>query len=99
MSTSTRFRAPGGGWSPEEKNGQPVVLTPNPFYQVYAVAALSVGAEPVYVPATAETGHLPDFNALPEDVLRRTALAYICSPANPQGNCRISGCGPGKANV
>ncbi len=71
---------------PETKNGQkPVVLTPNPFYQVYAVAALSVGAEPVYVNATAETGHLPDFASLPADVLDRTAIAYICSPANPQG--------------
>ena len=71
---------------PEVKNGQvPVILTPNPFYQVYAVAALSVGAEPVYLPATAETGHLPDFAGLPADVLDRTAIAYICSPANPQG--------------
>ncbi|WP_204218492.1 aminotransferase class I/II-fold pyridoxal phosphate-dependent enzyme [Loktanella sp. S4079] len=71
--------------SPETKNGQPAVLTPNPFYQVYAVAALSVGAEPIYVPATISTGHLPDFHALPEDVLNRTTIAYICSPANPQG--------------
>ncbi|WP_386679296.1 aminotransferase class I/II-fold pyridoxal phosphate-dependent enzyme [Loktanella sp. R86503] len=71
---------------PEVKNGQtPVILTPNPFYQVYAVAALSVGAEPVYLPATAETGHLPNFDAVPADVLDRTAIAYICSPANPQG--------------
>ncbi|MBI1416993.1 MAG: aminotransferase class I/II-fold pyridoxal phosphate-dependent enzyme [Limimaricola sp.] len=71
---------------PERKNGaRPVVLTPNPFYQVYAVAALSVGAEPVYVPATVETGHLPDYAGLPADVLDRTAIAYICSPANPQG--------------
>ncbi|MBE0413362.1 aminotransferase class I/II-fold pyridoxal phosphate-dependent enzyme [Yoonia sp.] len=71
---------------PETKRGKrPVILTPNPFYQVYAVAALSVGAEPVYVPATAATGHLPDFHALPDDVLDRTAIAYICSPANPQG--------------
>lgn len=70
---------------PEEKNGRPVVLTPNPFYPVYAVAALSVGAEPLFVPATADTGHLPDFHALPADVLNRTALAYVCSPANPQG--------------
>ncbi len=71
---------------PETKNGkQPVVLTPNPFYQVYMVAAISVGAEPVYVPATAETGHLPDFAALPADVLDRTTIAYVCSPANPQG--------------
>ncbi len=65
--------------------GAPAVLMPNPFYQVYAVAALAVGAEPVYVPATAETGFLPDFAALPAEVLDRTAMAYICSPANPQG--------------
>ena len=71
---------------PETKNGKkPVVLMPNPFYQVYAVAALSVGAEPVYVPATAATGFLPDYGSLPTDVLDRVALAYICSPANPQG--------------
>jgi N-succinyldiaminopimelate aminotransferase len=71
---------------PELKNGQrPVVLMPNPFYQVYAVAALTVGAEPVYVPATAATGFLPDYASLPKDVLDRVALAYICSPANPQG--------------
>ncbi|MCA0940457.1 aminotransferase class I/II-fold pyridoxal phosphate-dependent enzyme [Salipiger pacificus] len=71
---------------PETKNGrQPLVVMPNPFYQVYAVAALSVGAEPVYVNATEATGHLPDIAGLPEDVLARTALVYLCSPANPQG--------------
>jgi N-succinyldiaminopimelate aminotransferase len=71
---------------PETKGGaRPVVLAPNPFYQVYMVAALAMGAEPVFAPATAETGHLPDFAAMPEDVLNRTAIAYICSPANPQG--------------
>ena len=71
---------------PETKGGKrPVVLMPNPFYQVYAVAALAMGAEPVYVPATAATGFLPDYGALPRDILNRTAIAYICSPANPQG--------------
>ncbi len=71
---------------PETKNGsKPVVLMPNPFYQVYAVAALAMGAEPVYVPATAGTGHLPDYAGLPADILNRTAIAYLCSPANPQG--------------
>jgi aspartate/methionine/tyrosine aminotransferase len=58
---------------------------PNPFYQVYAVAALTVGAEPVYVPATAATGFLPDYAALPAEILDRVGVAYICSPANPQG--------------
>ncbi|MGQ0565285.1 MAG: aminotransferase class I/II-fold pyridoxal phosphate-dependent enzyme [Gemmobacter sp.] len=71
---------------PETKGGKrPVVLMPNPFYQVYAVAALAMGAEPVYVPAIAATGFLPDYGALPRDILDRTAIAYICSPANPQG--------------
>lgn len=71
---------------PEAKGGKrPVVLMPNPFYQVYAVAALACGAEPVYVPATAETGFLPDYAALPAEVLDRAAIAYLCSPANPQG--------------
>lgn len=71
---------------PEVKNGkQPVVLMPNPFYQVYAAAALTVGAEPAYVPATAATDFLPDYASLPADLLDRVAVAYICSPANPQG--------------
>ncbi|AHD11106.1 aminotransferase class I/II-fold pyridoxal phosphate-dependent enzyme [Phaeobacter gallaeciensis] len=71
---------------PEQKNGdKPVVLIPNPFYQVYMVAAISVAAEPVFVPATADTGHLPDYASLSPEVLNRTAVAYICSPANPQG--------------
>ena len=72
--------------SPEVKGGKrPVVLAPNPFYQVYLVAALSVGAEPVFLNATHETGHLPDFSALSEEVLNRVTVAYLCSPANPQG--------------
>ena len=71
---------------PETKNGaRPAVLMPNPFYQVYMIAALSVAADPIMVPATADTGHLPDYASLPEDVLNRTTAAYICSPANPQG--------------
>ena len=71
---------------PEAKNGQkPVILIPNPFYQVYAVAAAAVGAEAVFVPATEETGFLPDYASLPPEVLDRTAIAYLCSPANPQG--------------
>lgn len=71
---------------PETKRGaRPVVLMPNPFYQVYAVAALAVGAEPVYVPATEATGDLPDYASLDPALLDRVAVAYICSPANPQG--------------
>lgn len=72
--------------SPEEKaGGRPVVLMPNPFYQAYGAAALAVGAEAVPVPATAATGFLPDYAALPPGLLDRVTLCYICSPSNPQG--------------
>ncbi|MGJ5618048.1 aminotransferase class I/II-fold pyridoxal phosphate-dependent enzyme [Sulfitobacter sp. MF3-043] len=71
---------------PETKNGQtPAILMPNPFYPVYLIGAISGGSDPILVPATAETGHLPDFTSVPENVLDRTTAAYICSPANPQG--------------
>lgn len=71
---------------PESKGGKwPMVLIPNPFYQVYMVAALSVGAEPVFVPATRDTGFLPDFSALPAQTLNQVTVAWMCSPSNPQG--------------
>ncbi len=69
----------------EPGDARPVVLLPNPFYHVYAGAAVSAGAEPVFVPANEATGNLPDFASLPEETLTRTALAYYCSPSNPQG--------------
>jgi aspartate/methionine/tyrosine aminotransferase len=71
---------------PEQKRGKrPVVLVPNPFYQVYMVAALSVGAEPVFLNATGDTGFLPDLASLAPEVLDRVTVAYLCSPSNPQG--------------
>ena len=73
---------------PETKAGKrPAVLIPNPFYQCYAAAALSAGGEPVFVPATAANGFLPDYAALPKELLERTAAVYICSPSNPEGAC------------
>ncbi|MDE1131273.1 MAG: aminotransferase class I/II-fold pyridoxal phosphate-dependent enzyme [Ascidiaceihabitans sp.] len=71
---------------PETKNGQrPVVLMPNPFYQVYMLASISSGADPIFVDATAETNYLPDYASQPVEILDRTVAVYICSPANPQG--------------
>lgn len=63
----------------------PVVLTPNPFYQVYAVAAAAAGARAEFIPATRQNGFLPDFANLNPALLDRVAVAYICSPSNPQG--------------
>jgi len=71
---------------PEKVRGeQPLILLPNPFYQVYMIAAISVNARPILAPATRATGYLPDYSGLPTDMLNRVAAAYICSPSNPQG--------------
>ena len=65
---------------------RPVVLLPNPFYQVYVGAAIMAGAEPVFVPGADGPSSQPDFAALPNRILDRVALAYLCSPGNPQGS-------------
>ena len=63
----------------------PVALLPNPFYQPYKGGAVCAGAEPVFLSCRRETNFLPDLDTLTPDVLERTAIFYLCSPANPQG--------------
>jgi N-succinyldiaminopimelate aminotransferase len=65
--------------------GHPAVLIPNPFYAAYAAGAIAADCEPVYLPATAASGFLPDLDALSDDLLARTVAIYLASPANPQG--------------
>lgn len=73
---------PGGG----SGNGRaPLVLMPNPAYHVYIGAVAAALAEPMAVPATRESGFLPDYGALPTEVLARAGLCYFNSPSNPQG--------------
>ena len=69
----------------EAKRGVPAMLIPNPFYAAYSAGAVTAGCEPVYLPAVAATGFLPDFDALSEELLVRTVAFFIASPANPQG--------------
>lgn len=68
-----------------DRNKQPLVLMPNPFYQIYEGAALLAGGQPVYLPCTEHSGLQPDFTAVPESVWQRCQLLYICSPGNPTG--------------
>lgn len=71
---------------PQQKAGaRPVVLVPNPYYLVYNGAATMAGAEPVFLDAVRENGFMPDLASIPAATLERTALCYLCSPANPQG--------------
>jgi succinyldiaminopimelate transaminase len=61
------------------------ILMPNPYYQVYSGGGILAGGEPVFLNATPQTGFLPDLDALTPALLERTALLFMCSPANPQG--------------
>ena len=71
---------------PDRKDGRrPAILIPNPYYAPYVGAAIAAAAEPVFVDAGPETGFLPDYAGLPEGLLARTALVFLCNPANPQG--------------
>ncbi len=64
----------------------PIVMMPNPFYQIYEGAALLSGAEPYYVNADLTNGYAPDFSSVPDAVWRRVELLYLCSPGNPTGH-------------
>jgi N-succinyldiaminopimelate aminotransferase len=68
-----------------DRAGRPAILMPNPFYAAYAAGAVAADCEPVYLPATAASGFLPDLDALSDSLLARTVAFYIASPANPQG--------------
>jgi aspartate/methionine/tyrosine aminotransferase len=67
------------------RRGAPAMLMPNPFYAAYAAGTAAAHCEPVYLPATAQTGFLPDLDSLSADLLARTVAFFIASPANPQG--------------
>jgi len=64
---------------------QPVVLIPNPFYQIYEGAALLAGARPFFLNTTEENGYRMDFSRVPDDLWTQVQLVYICSPGNPTG--------------
>jgi len=63
----------------------PVVVCPNPFYQIYEGAALLAGATPHYLNSLPGNGYAFDFGQLPDATWRRTQLIYVCSPGNPTG--------------
>lgn len=64
---------------------KPLVLCPNPFYQIYEGAALLAGAEPYYVASVPERNFAPDWSAVVPAIWARTQLIFVCSPGNPAG--------------
>jgi N-succinyldiaminopimelate aminotransferase len=69
----------------DKSKPNPVVISPNPFYQIYEGAAFLAGAEPYFLNTLPENQHAMDFDSVPVEVLNRTQLVYVCSPGNPSG--------------
>lgn len=74
-----------------DRGSQPLVMMPNPFYQIYEGAALLAGAQPWYIHTGPQTQWLPDFDAVPPAAWDRCQLLYLCSPGNPAGTVLDAG--------
>ena len=69
----------------------PIVIMPNPFYQIYEGAALLAGASTFFCSSFETNNYLQDFESIPSETWRNTELIYICSPANPTGKSLSDG--------
>ncbi len=69
----------------ERKHRQPVVISPNPFYQIYEGAALLAGARPFFLNTLPANDFRMDWTRVPEEVWEDCQLVYVCSPGNPTG--------------
>jgi N-succinyldiaminopimelate aminotransferase len=70
----------------DRSKSDPVVVCPNPFYQIYEGAAFLAGATPRFLNTLTEDNYALNLTQLPEDVWQRTQLIYVCSPGNPNGH-------------
>lgn len=68
-----------------DSSRDPVVVMPNPFYQIYEGAALLANATPVYMNTWEKNEYLPDLESVGPDILRQCQLLFVCSPGNPTG--------------
>jgi N-succinyldiaminopimelate aminotransferase len=71
--------------SRDDMGALPLVVTPNPFYQIYEGAAILAGAQPYYLDCNPAEDFIPDLSAVPIDVWERCQLLQLCSPGNPTG--------------
>ena len=69
----------------DPSQGRPIVVCPNPFYQIYEGAALLAGATPYFAPSDPARNFAVDWDSVPESVWQRTQLLFVCSPGNPTG--------------
>ena len=66
-------------------NSKDIVISPNPFYQIYEGAAL-LGSAHIHFANCDAPRFLPNWHAIPADIWARTKLVFTCSPNNPSGS-------------
>ena len=69
----------------QDQQKKPLIVCPNPFYQIYEGAAYLCGAEPFFVASNPARNFAQDWDTVPPEVWQRTQLLYVCSPGNPAG--------------
>lgn len=69
----------------DRNRDNPVVVCPNPFYQIYEGAAYLSGATPRFLNTLPENNFALDYAQLADETWQRTQLVYVCSPGNPTG--------------
>ena len=60
-----------------------VVLVPDPGYPVYSIGTMFAGGRPYFLPLTEGNNFLPNFEAVPDYILRKAKLLWINYPNNP----------------
>lgn len=69
----------------DRQQDRPLVVSPNPFYQIYEGATILAGAEPYFLNCTQANRFIPNFDSVPPEIWRRCQLLFICTPGNPTG--------------
>jgi LL-diaminopimelate aminotransferase len=62
-----------------------VVVSPNPGYPPYTRGTLFAGGTNYTYPLRAEEGFVPNLGKIPESVLARTKMIWVCYPNSPTG--------------
>ena len=71
--------------SRDRERGGPVIVCPNPFYQIYEGSAYLSGATPVFANSDPARNFAADWSQIDDETWSRTQLLYVCSPGNPTG--------------
>ena len=68
-----------------DSSSDALVVSPNPFYQIYEGATYLAGADLELLACDEAFGFQPDFDSVPESVWQRCQILFLCSPGNPTG--------------